>query len=260
MKSFMFSSCCKVLPDGEISFKELRSGSDESYAGGIVKYLFSFLSGKPDNPLATIVFSPYTLKIDNVTVRCYWSYTLKKTNGTVSVIESGGFALIEDAKKKNPTKQELLVAIQRQKKLSGNGRLPTMRSGRLITCGDNTKKLFRMARPHDDYIIMESPTRKQVGDTTFQELGKYYFYYLAHTLVLKTYFFHSRHRISDDTCRVVSRRCTVFSNTDYYYCYARLTKIPGQDVRKKRIMENNYASSLRFQVFVRTFVANKWRI
>ena len=156
---------------------------NNSCRGGIVKHLFSFLSGKLGSPLATIVFSPYTLKIDDVTVRCYWSYTLKKTNGTVVVIESGGFALIESAAQKIPTKQELLGAIQRQKKNSGSGRLPAMRSGKFMTCGKTTKSLFRMAKPHSDCIVMDSPAKTQDGATTFQELGRYFLYGLAHTVV-----------------------------------------------------------------------------
>ena len=86
-------------------------------------------------------------------------------------IGESGFALMEDKDAAPPTKKKLLDAMALHKKLSFNGRLPTMRIGKYVSSGGKTgKDLFRMS-PSQDCILMNTPEKTQIADMTFQELG-----------------------------------------------------------------------------------------
>jgi len=151
--------------------KDVTFVLDGSNDGAIVKHLFSFMTGGSGDPAVTIVFSPYALGVGQDRSRCYWSFTLKQVAGTVSVLESGGFALMEGKEAAPPTKKKLLAAMALHKKLSFNGRLPTMRIGKHVSSGGKTGKgLFKMSSSQD-YILMDAPEKTQIADMTFQELG-----------------------------------------------------------------------------------------
>ena len=168
---FLNSFCRKKITTGRGKDKEVTFVLDESNDGAIVKHLFSFMTGGSGDPVVTIVFSPYALGVGEDRSRCYWSFTLKQVNGTVSVLESGGFALMEDKDAAPPTKKKLLDAMALHKKLSFNGRLPTMRIGKYVSSGGKTgKDLFKMS-PGQDHILMNTPEKTQIADMTFQELG-----------------------------------------------------------------------------------------